>query len=85
MLAPAYVELPGGKILSGSEDGGLLLWDGNLIQLDVRTTGGQPCHNGAVEVMFIQVQWPTQHISLQQNISTANNLSLLDCVADGSC
>ncbi len=29
----AYVEVPNGKIIAGTETGTLLLWDGNLIQV----------------------------------------------------
>lgn len=30
-----YVELPDGKVLSGSESGILLLWDGNIVKCEV--------------------------------------------------
>jgi hypothetical protein len=32
----AYVEVPNGKIIAGTETGTLLLWDGNLIQVSWR-------------------------------------------------
>jgi hypothetical protein len=32
----AYVEVPNGKIIAGTETGTLLLWDGNLIQVGGR-------------------------------------------------
>ena len=31
-----YVELPDGKVLSGSEWGNMLLWDGGLIKVSVK-------------------------------------------------
>lgn len=30
-----YVELPDGKVLSGSESGILLLWDGNIVKCEI--------------------------------------------------
>jgi hypothetical protein len=38
------VELPDGKVLSGTESGYLLMWDGNFIQFQVAKPGKQPCH-----------------------------------------
>ena len=48
----AYLELPDGKVLSGSEAGNLLLWDGGLVKVEIRTSAG-PCHAGMVEVLFM--------------------------------
>ncbi|KAL0481967.1 flagella-associated protein 44 [Acrasis kona] len=47
-----YVELPDGKVLSGSEQGNLLLWDGNLIKSIVMRSDGTPCHQGMIEVVI---------------------------------
>lgn len=44
-----YVEFPDGKVLSGSEQGNLLLWEGNLIKVLIQQEGGKPCHDGAIE------------------------------------
>jgi WD40 repeat protein len=48
-----YVELPDGKVLSGSEQGNLLLWEGNLIKCVIVRVDGKPCHDGAVEVVLL--------------------------------
>ncbi|CAG9460447.1 unnamed protein product [Pedinophyceae sp. YPF-701] len=47
-----YVEMPDGKVLSGSEYGELLLWDGGLIKAVIRAEGDKPCHAGAVECIY---------------------------------
>ena len=39
-------------MLSGTEYGKLLLWEGNLIKCVVGTEEGKSCHDGAVEVIF---------------------------------
>ncbi|KAF8073262.1 ABCG35 [Scenedesmus sp. PABB004] len=48
----AVVEAPDGKVLSGSESGALLLWDGGLVKAVLRRPGGAPCHAGAVAVLL---------------------------------
>ena len=40
----AYVELPDGKVLSGTEWGNLLLWDGGFIKVEI-SRKGKKCHN----------------------------------------
>jgi hypothetical protein len=47
----AFLELPDGKVLSGSEAGALLLWDGGLIKVVLTRPGGAPCHAGAIELL----------------------------------
>lgn len=49
----AWVELPSGKVLSGSECGSLLLWDDALVKAVVTRPGGAPCHDGAVEALML--------------------------------
>ncbi|XP_062376877.1 cilia- and flagella-associated protein 44 [Sardina pilchardus] len=44
-----YVELPDGKVLSGSEWGNMLLWDGGLIKVEICRKGGRTCHNGTIQ------------------------------------
>ena len=39
-------------MLSGTEYGKLLLWEGNLIKCVVGTEEGKACHDGAIEVIF---------------------------------
>ena len=58
----AYVELPDGKVLSGTEWGNLLLWDGGFIKVEISKKGKKYCHNvsGSVSVchkvlMFIHL------------------------------
>ncbi len=46
----AFVELPDGKVLSGTETGELLLWDGGLIKVVLVRPGKRPCHEGQVRV-----------------------------------
>ncbi|XP_041088697.1 cilia- and flagella-associated protein 44 isoform X2 [Polyodon spathula] len=43
-----YVELPDGKVVSGSEWGNMLLWDGGLIKVEICRKGGKPCHSGPI-------------------------------------
>ncbi|KAM3873982.1 cilia- and flagella-associated protein 44 [Diretmus argenteus] len=43
-----YVELPDGKVVSGSEWGNLLLWDGDRIKVEIFRRGGRTCHAGSV-------------------------------------
>ncbi|GLC74134.1 Cilia- and flagella-associated protein 44 [Pleodorina starrii] len=47
-----FVELPDGKVLSTTETGELLLWDGGLIKVVLLRPGGKPCHDGPVEVLL---------------------------------
>ena len=51
----AYVELPDGKVLSGTEWGNLLLWDGGFIKVEISKKGKKYCHNvsGGVSVCSI--------------------------------
>ena len=44
-----YAELPDGKVLSGSEWGNMLLWDGGLIQTEICRKKGKPCHQGSIQ------------------------------------
>ena len=44
----AFVELPDGKVVSGTETGALLLWEGNFIKCRFVQVNGQPCHAGEI-------------------------------------
>jgi len=44
-----YLEFPDGKVLSGSEQGNLLLWENNLIKVLIKQEEDQPCHDGSIE------------------------------------
>ncbi|XP_071995060.1 cilia- and flagella-associated protein 44 isoform X2 [Engystomops pustulosus] len=43
-----YVALPDGKVISGSEWGDLLLWEGGLIKVEICRRGRRPCHQGPI-------------------------------------
>lgn len=44
----AFKELPDGKVLSGTEVGALLLWEGNFIKCRFTAVGGTLCHQGEI-------------------------------------
>ena len=49
-----YTELPDGKVLSGSTSGDLLMWEGNLLKVEVKRNAGDHavfCHEGPIEVV----------------------------------
>jgi cilia- and flagella-associated protein 44 len=49
-----YVELPDGKVLSGSEYGNLILWEGTLIKAVITVDKeNSPCHKGSIECILI--------------------------------
>uniref|UniRef100_H0ZT66 Cilia and flagella associated protein 44 n=1 Tax=Taeniopygia guttata TaxID=59729 RepID=H0ZT66_TAEGU len=43
-----FVELPDGKVVSGTEWGNVLLWEGGLIKVELCQVGHKPCHEGPV-------------------------------------
>ncbi|KAM7393288.1 hypothetical protein PAMA_008099 [Pampus argenteus] len=49
-----YVELPGGKVVSGSNWGNLLLWDGNTIKVEICRKEGRSCHVGDVQPFALE-------------------------------
>ena len=49
----AFAECEDGKILSGSETGQLLLWEGNFIKIEVGRPDGVSAHDG--EIHFVQI------------------------------
>lgn len=48
-----YVELPDGKVLSGSEWGNMLLWDGGLIKVEISRKNKKPCHQGSIQQIIM--------------------------------
>lgn len=44
----AFAELPDGKVVSGTETGDLLLWEGNFIKCRFINDNGSKCHSGNV-------------------------------------
>jgi len=51
-----YHELPDGKVLSGTEQGNLILWEGNLVKahLVLDAENKTPLHNGMIEVILFE-------------------------------
>ncbi|KAJ1560405.1 Cilia- and flagella-associated protein 44, partial [Cladochytrium tenue] len=51
----AFLQLPDGKVLSSTETGNLLLWDGGFIKCELSEKGRKPCHDGRVEqIMMVE-------------------------------
>ncbi len=50
----AYVDLPDDKVISGTDRGTLILWDGCFIQLLLARPDGRPCHEGAIEFVGLE-------------------------------
>ncbi|KAI9094908.1 WD40-repeat-containing domain protein [Phlyctochytrium arcticum] len=48
-----FVQLPDGKVLSSTDTGNLLLWDGGMIKCEIAGKGRKPCHQGKVEVVTL--------------------------------
>jgi WD40 repeat protein len=44
----AFVELPDGKVVSGTESGAMLLWEGNFIKCRFICPGNNLCHDGEI-------------------------------------
>ena len=49
----AFVECPDGKVISGTESGSILLWEGNFIKCRFVRPGGLSCHDG--EITYIDL------------------------------
>ncbi|KAJ3195546.1 Cilia- and flagella-associated protein 44 [Irineochytrium annulatum] len=49
----AFIQLPDGKVLSSTETGNLLLWDGGMIKCELAVKGRKPCHLGRIEVILL--------------------------------
>ena len=56
----AYAVLPDGKVLSGSESGSLLLWEGNFIKLELRRPNELLPHEGEVHICQLLPTSPPQ-------------------------
>ena len=48
-----YVELPDGKVLSGTESGNMLLWEGGLIKVEIGRKGKKLCHQGSIQQILL--------------------------------
>lgn len=49
----AFAQLPDGKVLSSTETGNLLLWDGGIIKFELSAKGKKPCHIGRIEIVIL--------------------------------
>ncbi|TMS08587.1 cilia- and flagella-associated protein 44 [Larimichthys crocea] len=49
-----YMELPDGKVVSGSDWGNLLLWEGNMVKVEICRKGGRNCHAGIVQPFALE-------------------------------
>ncbi|PWA16165.1 hypothetical protein CCH79_00020620, partial [Gambusia affinis] len=49
-----YVELPDGKVISGTDWGNLLLWEGNTIRVEITRKEGRSCHVGVVQPFTLE-------------------------------
>lgn len=56
----AYAVLPDGKVVSGSESGSLLLWEGNFIKLELRRPGELLPHEGEIHICELLDTQPTE-------------------------
>ncbi|XP_071321915.1 cilia- and flagella-associated protein 44 [Trachinotus anak] len=50
----SYVELPDGKVVSGTDWGNLLLWDGNAIKVEICRKEGRNCHAGIAQPFALE-------------------------------
>ncbi|XP_054433278.1 cilia- and flagella-associated protein 44 [Pteronotus mesoamericanus] len=48
-----YMELPDGKVLSGSEWGNMLVWEAGLIKVELCRTGTKSCHQGSINQIML--------------------------------
>lgn len=53
LFFPGFVELPDGKVLSGSDWGNMLLWEGGLIKVEISKKGKKTCHHGMIQQFFM--------------------------------
>lgn len=49
----SFLQLPDGKVLSTTETGNLLLWDGGMIKCEIGVKGKRPCHQGRIEIILL--------------------------------
>ena len=50
----SFIQLPDGKVLSGTETGLLLLWEGGAIKCEIAIKGESVCHRGAIDVILLE-------------------------------
>jgi WD40 repeat protein len=50
----SFVHLADGKVLSSTETGNLLLWEGGFIKCEIGRKEGMPCHNGPIHSILLE-------------------------------
>lgn len=50
----SFIHLPDGKVLSGTESGVLLLWEGGAIKCELGIKGIGYCHEGPIDVVILE-------------------------------
>ena len=53
----AFYIFPDEKVLSGTEYGKLLLWEGNMIKAVISIDEETPCHRGPIEAIFLEGEY----------------------------
>nr|KAF6477292.1 cilia and flagella associated protein 44 [Molossus molossus] len=48
-----YMELPDGKVLSGTEWGNMLVWEAGLIKVELCRVKSKPCHQGPINQIML--------------------------------
>lgn len=48
-----FVTMPDGKVLTGCEWGNLIVWEGDLIKVQICRKNGKPCHAGIITQIII--------------------------------
>ena len=69
----SFVEFPDGKVLSGTEHGTLLLWEGIFIKANLTEPDNKKCHVGLVEHM----SW--------EDTDDVNKMKVMTAAHDGYC
>lgn len=67
----AFVEFPDGKVLSGTESGAILLWEGNFIKCRFVLGGGALCHRGEVNYLALDRM---EHVVISAGIDGRCNI-----------
>jgi len=73
----SFVELPSGKILSGSEDGNLLMWQQDLIQFVVRPDGHRQCHRS--NIIYVDLYVDDNAVSTLVSAASDGTIRFWDC------
>jgi WD40 repeat protein len=84
----AFVQLPDGKVLSSTETGNLLLWDGGMIKCEIAVPGKRPCHSGRIESILLGenevITGGTDGLFKVWDLETIDNADVVTGLEDGS-